>query len=135
MRSRPGTAPTSSTNGRAFAGAAYGSPTPGTPVAGRSAALSRTEIDTTCSAMTPAGDSPSFGPMGFRPRVGFSPKIPQAAAGIRIEPPASLACATGTNRAATAAAAPPLEPPVECARFQGFLQGPQRSGSVVGGMP
>ena len=43
---------------------------------------------------------------------------------MRIEPPPSLACATGRMRAATAAPAPPDEPPDECARFQGFRVGP-----------
>ena len=47
----------------------------------------------------------------MRPRVGFSPKRPQAEAGMRIEPPPSVACASGTMPAATAAAEPPLEPP------------------------
>jgi len=34
--------------------------------------------------------------------------------------------------AATAAAAPPEEPPAECARFHGLRQGPNRRGSVLG---
>ena len=45
------------------------------------------------------------------PRVGLSPTIPQQLAGIRIEPPPSEPCATGTSPAETAAPAPPLEPP------------------------
>ena len=45
------------------------------------------------------------------PRVGFSPTRPQQAAGTRIEPPASVAWAIATIPAATAAAAPPEEPP------------------------
>ena len=51
---------------------------------------------------------------------------------MRIEPPPSLACATGRMRAATAAAAPPDEPPDECARFHGLRVGPNRRDSVVG---
>ena len=43
---------------------------------------------------------------------------------MRIEPPPSLACATGTIPDATAAAEPPLEPPVEWSRFQGLRVGP-----------
>ena len=39
---------------------------------------------------------------------------------MRIEPPPSLASASGTMPAATAAAAPPLEPPVLRAGSQGF---------------
>jgi hypothetical protein len=45
------------------------------------------------------------------PRVGFSPTRPQAAAGIRIDPPPSAAVAIGASPAATAAAEPPEEPP------------------------
>ncbi|MOA45725.1 hypothetical protein D3C78_1681540 [compost metagenome] len=71
----------------------------------------------------------------MRPRVGLKPNTPQHEAGIRIEPPASLPWANGTSRAATAAAAPPLEPPAECLRFHGLWQGPNSTGSVVGGMP
>ena len=43
---------------------------------------------------------------------------------MRIDPPPSLAPAIGKIPEATTAAAPPLEPPGECARFQGFLAGP-----------
>jgi hypothetical protein len=43
---------------------------------------------------------------------------------MRIEPPPSLACATGTIPDATAAADPPLEPPVECAGFHGLRLAP-----------
>src|SRR6202000_2451469 len=64
--------------------------------------------------------------------VGFNPNTPDADAGIRIEPPPSLACASGTMRAATAAPAPPDEPPGECSRFQGLRVGPCSRHSVVG---
>ena len=43
---------------------------------------------------------------------------------MRIEPPPSLACATGTMPDATAAAEPPLEPPVEWSGLQGLRVGP-----------
>ena len=56
-------------------------------------------------------------------------------AGIRIEPPPSLACATGTMPEATAAPEPPLEPPVVRSVFQGLRLAPYASGSVVGRMP
>ena len=39
------------------------------------------------------------------------PTVPVKAAGWRIEPPVSVAVAPGTERAATAAAEPPDEPP------------------------
>jgi hypothetical protein len=48
-----------------------------------------------------------------------------------MEPPPSLAPATGTMPAATAAAAPPLEPPGEYSRFHGLRVGPQATGSVM----
>ena len=56
----------------------------------------------------------------MRPRDGFSPNTPQHAAGIRIDPPPSLACATGKTPEATAAAAPPDEPPAMRVRSQGL---------------
>ena len=49
------------------------------------------------------------------------PTSPQHAAGIRIDPIPSLPCATATMPAATAAAAPPDEPPGVRSRFHGFL--------------
>src|SRR3954451_22749356 len=96
------------------------------------AALSRTLMLTTCPQENPPQPSPRSGPCGVRARLGFKPNTPLAEAGIRIEPPPSLACATGRMRAATAAPAPPDEPPEECARFQGLRVGPCSRGSVVG---
>jgi len=49
---------------------------------------------------------------------------------MRIEPPPSLAPAIGTTPAATAAAAPPLDPPGVWSRFHGLCVGPKTSGSV-----
>jgi hypothetical protein len=49
--------------------------------------------------------------MVLRDRVGFRPTIPQHDAGARIDPNPSEACAMGSMRAPTAAAAPPLDPP------------------------
>src|SRR3954471_2511154 len=95
-------------------------------------ALSRTLTLTTWAQAKPPQPSPRSGPHGLRARVGFNPNTPQAEAGIRIEPPPSLACATGRMRAATAAAAPPDEPPDECAKFHGFRVGPNSRDSVVG---
>src|SRR3954451_18772261 len=48
---------------------------------------------------------------GIRPNDGLKPKMPQTAAGMRIEPAPSLPCASGPRPVATAAAAPPLDPP------------------------
>src|SRR3984957_20089917 len=135
MRSRPGSRPTSSAKGRAGAGATYGLDGSGPWTASSIAALSRTLMLTTWPQENPPQPSPRSGPSGLRARVGFNPNTPEAEAGMRIEPPPSLAWATGRMRAATAAAAPPDEPPEECARFQGFRVGPNRRDSVVGSNP
>ena len=63
------------------------------------------------------------------------PKSPQHEAGVRIEPPPSLAWAAGTIPAATAAAAPPEEPPGVRERSQGLRQTPRNSDSVKGHRP
>src|SRR5437764_3953513 len=47
----------------------------------------------------------------MRPKLGLRPTRPVKAAGIRVEPPPSLAVQNGTIPAATAAADPPLDPP------------------------
>src|SRR4051812_6176929 len=82
----------------------------------------------------PAHPSPP-GEKDTRPRDGFMPKRPQQAAGVRIEPPPSLAWAAGTMPAATAAAAPPDEPPGVRDRSQGLRQIPSSSDSVTGHRP
>ena len=69
------------------------------------------ESVTACSVEQPPRPSPEYGDWLFRPRVGFSPTRPQQAAGARIEPKPSEACAIGSIRAPTDAAAPPDEPP------------------------
>src|SRR5215467_1591646 len=74
-------------------------------------AESRTLRLTTCPADSPPHPSPASGAIDTRPRDGLSPNSPHCAAGIRIEPPPSVACATGRMPAATAAAEPPEEPP------------------------
>src|ERR1700738_151111 len=80
----------------------------------------------------PAQPSPRSGPSGLRARGGFNPNTPEAEAGMRIEPPPLLACATGRVRSGTADPAPPDEPPDEGARFQGLRVGPTSRDSVVG---
>src|SRR6185295_10524623 len=107
----------------------------GPDVASSSAALSRTVRVTAWPTDAPPQPSPASGPIGLRARVGLRPKSPQHDAGIRIDPPPSVACAIGTTPAATAAAEPPLEPPELWARFQGFRVGPNRRGSVDGARP
>ena len=88
------------------------------------AALSRTESVTACSVEQPPRPSPVTGAKVLRPRVGFNPTSPQLAAGARMEPKPSLACAIGSMRAPTAAAAPPLEPEEIRVGSQGLRVGP-----------
>src|SRR5690349_12115337 len=52
------------------------------------------------------------------------PVTPHSDAGWRMEPPVSVAVAMGANRAATAAAEPPDDPPGTSFRSHGFLTGP-----------
>jgi len=73
--------------------------------------------------------------MEMRPWLGLSPTSPQHDAGMRIDPPPSLDCATGTMPAATAAALPPLEPPAVRDGSHGLRVGPHASGSVTGRLP
>ncbi len=101
------------------------------PTASRNAAVSRTLRVITCS--TRFGSV--IGRLDVRPRDGFSPTTPHHAAGSRIEPPMSLACATGTSPAATAAAAPPLDPAVERMVSHGLRHAPKAIGWVVGWQP
>ncbi len=84
---------------------------------------------------TDSAVSSRIGPSEIRPWLGFRPTSPQHDAGMRIEPPPSLACANGTMPLATAAAEPPLDPPGERVRSHGLCVAPQASGSVVGTLP
>src|ERR1700752_5097789 len=82
---------------------------PGPRVASSNAAESRTVRLTQCSTASPL--SSRSGPSVMRPWLGLSPTRPQQDAGMRIDPPPSLAWTKGTIPDATAAAAPPLDPP------------------------
>src|SRR5215470_14358866 len=101
IRRRPGSRPTSLRNGAAGGGAQYGSPTSGPEVASSNAALSRTLHVTACPTEAPLQPSPASGPIGLRARVGLRPNNPQHEAGMRIEPPPSVAWAIGSIPAAT----------------------------------
>ena len=68
---------------------------------------------------------------GTRPRLGLRPTRPQQDAGILMEPPPSLAWATGNMPAATADPAPPLEPPGVWPGFHGLRVAPNRLFSVT----
>mgnify|MGYP000272846267 CR=1 FL=1 len=108
--SLPGLRLTSSRKGRSFIGWVNGSPAWGPSVASSMAALSRTVRLTTWWTEKPMAPSVTS-QIGVRSRVTFMPTRPQLAAGMRIEPPPSLAWAAGRMPAATAAAAPPDDPP------------------------
>ena len=135
IRRRPGSDPTSAPKGLEGGPAQYGSPGAGPAATSSMAALSRTLRLTTWSVWNPHHASPSSGASDSRARVGFSPTTPQHAAGERIDPPPSLAWAAGIMRAATAAAAPPLDPPAMREMSQGFRVGPWSKGSVLGFSP
>ena len=128
MRSRPGSAPTSSRKGRAGAGALYQASGSGAESVSRIAAASATVRVTAPSTIAP---SQLWLSRGTRPRLGLRPTRPQQAAGIRIDPPPSLACAAGNIPPAVAAAAPPLDPPGDRSRSHGLCAGPKRRFSVA----
>src|SRR5699024_12316197 len=73
-------------------------------------ALSLTDLLNAKSIAAPCHCIPTAGPTAVRPRVGFNPTRLVTDAGIRIDPPPSLAPAIGTTPEATSAEAPPLEP-------------------------
>ena len=74
--------------------------------------------------------SGTSGALEIRPRDGFSPNRPHTLDGIRIDPPPSLPWAAGARPAATAAAAPPLDPPADRLRSQGVRAGGPTAVSV-----
>ncbi len=106
-----------------------GSPTAGPAITSSRAAASRTVRASGPAVPRPTG-SPCIGLPLIRPRLGLNPTRPQHEAGIRIDPPPSDPCATGTSPAATAAPAPPLEPPAIRVRSHGVRAGGATSGSV-----
>ena len=62
----------------------------------------------------------ALGSRGMAPKVGLKPTTPQNAAGMRMEPPPSPPMLTGPIPAATAAPAPPDDPPGTRSRSQGL---------------
>src|SRR5258706_8541043 len=129
MRSFVGGTSSSATYGRSCAGAVNGSPATMPATRSSTAAESRTLRATTCShtRMLP----PAIGAYDTRPRDGFNPNRPQQLAGMRIEPPPSLACAIGTMPVAVAHAEPPLEPPEPRVRSYGLRVGGHGGGSAA----
>src|SRR2546430_17619264 len=61
------------------------------------------------------------------PKLGFSPNTPQQCDGMRTEPPMSVPTSKLVNPAATAAAAPPDDPPTVRSRAHGLLVTPKMS--------
>ena len=131
MRSRPGGSRTSSAKGRGGGATMKGSPATGPLWMSSASALSRTLREITPSLHAPNHTSPKPGPLEMRPREGFSANRPQQAAGMRSEPPPSLPEAMGTTPAATAAAEPPLEPPLVREGSQGLFTRPKARESLT----
>src|SRR5207245_794394 len=71
------------------------------------------------------------GSVDRRPRIGLSPNSPHSADGTRIEAPPSEPSPTGAKPAATAAAVPPLEPPVARLVSHGLRVAPWVCDSVM----
>src|SRR3954470_19532342 len=101
----------------------------GPAIASSNAAASRT-----VRASGPCTDRPLIsalsGAVETRPRLVLMPNNPLTLDGMRIEPPPSLPGAAGRRPAATAAPAPPLEPPADRVRSHGVRAGGCPSGSV-----
>jgi hypothetical protein len=74
---------------------------------------------------------PTSGPKFTNPRVGFTPTSPQNEAGLRTEPAPSVPWATAHSPAASAAAAPPLDPPGVHSAFHGLRHVPLSSDDVM----
>src|SRR4030095_2246920 len=72
---------------------------------------------------------------GTRPKDGLCPTMPQNDAGFRIDPPPSVPRASGPRPEATAAPAPPEEPPRVRSRFHGFRVTPKTRLSVMPTQP
>src|SRR5262245_48324707 len=72
---------------------------------------------------------------GTRPNDGLWPTMPQNDAGFRMDPPPSVPRASGPRPAATAAPAPPEEPPGVRSRFHGLRVRPKTRLSVMPTQP
>jgi hypothetical protein len=114
----PGGAAAASTKGRSGSGA----PAPPDTTSSQSA------VSIVWRVTDPATLSPyqcsSAPESGTRPRWVLRPTRPQHAAGIRIDPPPSVATPAPTMPAATAAPEPPLDPPGVRVVSHGFREIP-----------
>src|SRR5437764_13772746 len=81
----------------------------------------------TVRASGPCTDRPLMselsGALDTRPRLVLMPNKPLTLAGMRTDPPPSLPGAAATRPLATAAPAPPLDPPAERVRSHGVRAG------------
>ena len=132
-RRRAGGSSVAVANGWSGGGAHHGSPGSYPESTSRRCAASSTVRVSGPDVERPS--KPPYGALETRPREGLSPNSPQHDAGMRIEPPPSVACAAGTSPAARAAAAPPLEPPGVSSVFHGFRVAPLSSDSVNATVP
>src|SRR5580658_2711241 len=101
-------------------------PTIASSISAASSAV-RASVPCTC----PGSQASGIGQFGVSPGVGRMPTMPQNDAGIRIEQPKSVPCASGTIPVATATADPPEEPAGLNAGFQGFRVTPNTSLKVL----
>src|SRR5205807_3611733 len=127
-----GSAPTSCENGRSGGPTHHASPSVGPEMTSSIAAASAT-----VRVIGPFVDSWLAGRDGpaTRPRLGLMPNRPHADDGIRIDPPPSLPCEIGHIPEASAAAAPPEDPPGVRSVSHGLRVGPNAFGSVHGPLP
>jgi hypothetical protein len=93
--------------------------------------VSRTERVSTPSDTIRIGMSRICLSWANRSRVGLSPTRPLTDAGMRIEPPPSLACAIGTAPAATSAPEPAELAPATWSVDQGVRTAPSRGCSAA----
>ena len=132
MRSRPGGREACARNVSpgGSGGAQCGSPGMGTTAIASSIAAASATVRASGPFQASPVRSPTSGPLETRPRLTLIPNSPHTLAGMRTDPPPSLACANGTSPAATAAAAPPLEPPAPREVSHGVRAAAATSGSV-----
>ncbi len=133
IRSAEGSCAACCANGDDGGVAHIASPSSGPARMSSSAAVSPTVRVRTPSI--PSTEWPSSGAIEMRLRCGLRPTRPQQAAGMRVDPPPSLPCASGTIPEATAAALPPEEPPGVRSRSHGLRVGPNSLASLTGRIP
>ena len=93
------------------------------PVITSSSSAASATVRVSGPSMPSPNRSGTSGAEEIRPRVGLIPNSPHTLDGIRIDPPPSLPWAAGASPAATAAAAPPLDPPADRDRSHGVRAG------------